>query len=171
MKYTGTSDGVAKGKRKGTERFTDLCRKRFGFTCLGTWVVRDMKGKTPPQLSVHATARALDVSYGTDKESGLEAILWFVEHAETLGIEEVHDYSGITKKGCEQYGRGWRCDRHGKPGWKDWSESDNAGSFHATWIHVELCPAMADDDDALEAAWRSLPKKGAALAVKAKPAK
>lgn len=153
-KYTGTSDGAAKGKRPGTEKLIDLCHRRWGFTNLGSWVVRDMRGK-PGQLSVHATGRAADISYGKDKAKAIEAMNWFVQHADALGIEEVHDYSGITKKGCEAWGRGWRCDRHT---WLDWSASNNGGSQHATWIHVELDPAMADDPERFEAAWRALPK-------------
>lgn len=153
-KYTGTSDGVATAKRPGTERFVILCNKRWGFKNLGTWVVRDIAGK-PGSLSVHATARALDTSYGTNKAAGKEAILWFVQYANILGLEEVHDYSGITKKGCEKWGRGWRIGR----GWKDWSEDDNGGSQKATWIHVELAPKYADMSAGdYEAIWRSVPK-------------
>ena len=153
-KYTGTSDGVATGKRPGTERFVILCDKRWQFKNLGTWVVRDIKGK-PGTLSVHATARALDTSYGTNKAAGKEAILCFVQHAAALGLEEVHDYSGITKKGCETWGRGWRIGR----GWKDWSADDNGGSQKATWIHVELAPKYADMSAGdYEAVWRSVPK-------------
>ena len=86
-------------------------------------------------------------------------INWFVKYQVELGIEEVHDYSGITKKGCEKYGRGWRCNRSGKPGWKDYTEKDNAGSFKATWIHVELTPHHADmSGDEYEVLWRSIPK-------------
>ena len=156
--YTGTTDGVADSKRPGTERLVELCVRRWKFRNLGTWVVRDIRGKAG-QLSVHATARACDISYGTNKAAAIEAMNWFVKYHVELGIEEVHDYSGITKKGCEKYGRGWRCNRSGKPGWKDYTEQDNAGSFKATWIHLELTPHHADlDGDAYEAVWRSVPK-------------
>jgi len=155
VKYTGTSDGVAEGKRPGTERFVQLCNRRWEFANLGTWVVRDIKGK-PGTMSVHSTARALDTSYGKDKASGLQAINWFVKYAAELGLEEVHDYSGITKKGCETWGRGWRIGR----GWKDWSKDDNGGSQKATWIHVELAPKYADmaGDDYENKVWRTVPK-------------
>jgi hypothetical protein len=153
-KYTGTSDGIAKAKRPGTERFVLLCNKRWGFKNLGTWVVRDIVGK-PGVPSVHGTARALDTSFGTDKASGKQAILWFVQYAAVLGLEEVHDYSGLTKKGCETWGRGWRIGR----GWKDWSAQDNGGSQKATWIHCELAPKYADmTGDEYEIIWRSVPK-------------
>ena len=156
--YTGTSDGVADGKRPGTERFMELCVRRWKFANLGTWVVRDIKGK-PGSLSVHATARVVDLSYGTNKTAAIEAINWFVKYQIELGIEEVHDYSGLTKKGTETWGRGWRCNRNGKPGWKDWTATDNGGSQKATWIHVELAPEYADMDGELyESVWRSVPK-------------
>ena len=120
--------------------------------------MRDIKGK-PGSLSVHATARAVDISYGTNKAAAIEAMNWFVKYHVELGIEEVHDYSGITKKGCEKYGRGWRCNRNGKPGWKDYTLQDNAGSFNGNWIHCELAPHFADlDGDAYEVVWRSVPK-------------
>jgi hypothetical protein len=151
-KYTGTSDGVATGKRPGTEALVNLCNRRWKFTNLGTWVVRDIKGK-PGQLSVHATARAADIRYGVNTAAAIEAINWFVQHADALGIEEVHDYSGITKKGCQTWGRGWRIGR----GLKDWTATDNGGSQFAKWIHVELTPQAADNVD-YETQWRSVPK-------------
>jgi hypothetical protein len=164
MKYTGF-DKVAPAKLAGTEKFVDLCSRRWGFKNLGTLNVRLMrsapagtKPDDPKWMSVHATGRAADISYGTDKAKAIEAMNWFVAHAEALGIEEVHDYSGLTKKGCEQWGRGWRCDRHGKPDWKDWTATDNGGTPKATWIHIELSPDFASDAVKLETAWRALPK-------------
>jgi hypothetical protein len=154
--YTGTKDGAAKGKRPGTEKLVDLCRKRWGFTNLGTWVVRDMRGK-PGNLSVHATARAADIGYGTGKEArkkGVEAFNWLLQNAAALGIEEIHDYA------FGKFGRGYRCSRASKDGgvivYKDLASS--AGSVGGTWLHVELSPAMADNAEAFEAAWRALPK-------------
>jgi hypothetical protein len=136
----------------------ELCVRRWKFSNLGTWVVRDIKGK-PGVLSVHSTARAVDISYGTNKAAAIDAMNWFVKYHVELGIEEVHDYSGITKKGTEKWGRGWRCNRNGKPAWLDWTESNNGGSQKATWIHCELAPHFADlDGDAYEVIWRSVPK-------------
>ena len=158
--YTGTSDGAAKGKRPGTEKLVDLCKRRWGFTNLGTWVVRDMRGK-PGQLSVHATARAADIGYGTGKDArakAIEAFNWFLTNAAALGIEEIHDYA------FSKYGRGYRCNRADKDGgvivYKDLASS--AGTPGGTWLHVELSPEMADDPAKFEAAWRALPKPGKA---------
>jgi hypothetical protein len=155
--YTGTTDGAAKGKREGTERLIDLCNRRWGFTNLGSWVVRDMRGK-PGQLSVHATGRAADIGYkASERDKGIEAFDWLVRHADTLGIEEVHDYS------FGKFGRGYRCKRKiGEKLVKVYkNEAESAGSIGGKWLHVELSPKMADDADAFESAWRSLPKPSA----------
>lgn len=160
MKYTGF-DAVATDKRKGTERFVELCRKRWGFVNLGTLVVRKMRNGSG--MSVHATGRAADIGFPNTPEGradAIQAINWFVKYYKELGIEEVHDYLGLTKKGCPE-GRGWRCNRSGKPGWKDWTTTDNGGPG-GPWIHLELAPhdngGLCDDDVAIEAAWRALPK-------------
>ena len=154
--YTGTKDGAAKGKRAGTEKLVELCKKRWGFSNLGTWVVRDMRGK-PGQLSVHATGRAADIGYGTSKEGrakAVEAFNWFLANAAALGIEEIHDYA------FSKFGRGYRCSRADKNGgvivYQDLASS--AGTPGGTWLHVELNPEMADDPAKFEAAWRALPK-------------
>ena len=112
---------------------------------------------TPTGLSVHATGRAADIGY-KDKATAALWANWLVTNYEVLGIEEVHDYAGTTKKGCEKWGRGWRCNRDGKPGWKDWTETANGGSGGGLWLHVELTPAMADNPTAFVEAWKSLAK-------------
>ena len=154
--YTGTKDGAAKGKRAGTEKLVELCKKRWGFSNLGTWVVRDMRGK-PGVLSTHATGRAADIGYGTSKEgraNAVEAFNWFLANAAALGIEEIHDYA------FSKFGRGYRCSRADKNGgvivYQDLASS--AGTPGGTWLHVELNPEMADDPAKFEAAWRALPK-------------
>ncbi len=146
--YTGTKDGAAKGKRPGTERLVVLCNRRWQFTNLGTWVVRDMRGK-PGQLSVHATGRAADIGY-KNRADAVQAAEWFAANAYALGIEEIHDYA------YGKYGRGWRCDR---AAWKIYAnEKESAGSIGGRWLHVELTPTMADNADTFEAAWRAIPK-------------
>ena len=173
MKYTGFN-GVAAHKLSGTERFVELARKHHGFNNLGTLNVRLMrsapkgtKPNDPKWMSIHATGRALDIGFAKDNpnmpEGHHQAVAkafmeWCVKNYKTLGIEEVHDYRGLTKKGCEKWGRGWRCSRAGKPGWKDWSDTDNGGTPGAWWIHIELAPEMAKDDTAVELAWKALPK-------------
>ena len=161
MKYTGY-DKTADQKLKGTERFVELCGRRWGFKNLGTLVVRQMR--SGQGMSVHATGRACDIGFPDTKQghaAAVEAMLWFVKYYKELGIEEVHDYGGLIT-GTWQ---GWRCDRKGKPGWKKWTDTDNGGSKNGRWIHVELAGksngGFAEDDVALEAAWRKVPKPNA----------
>ena len=85
MNYTGTTDGAALGKRPGTEKFVDIIKKK-GFTNLGTWAVRNMRGSD--RLSVHATARAADIGY-KDKTTAAMWANWLVANYKVLGIEEV----------------------------------------------------------------------------------
>lgn len=163
MKYIGNTDGAADGKRPGTEVFVELMTKNFPLSNLGTWAVRNMVGANPPRLSVHATGRAADLGYKWDDPAVrariAEVIQWLTDNYEALGIQEVHDYSGISKKGTEEWGRGWRCDRGGgKPGWKDWSATDNGGSKSGRWIHCELDPSVALTRDAMIKAWRGVTK-------------
>ena len=158
MKYTGY-DKTASAKMEGTERFVHLCSRRWGMTNLGTLVVRQMR--SGQGMSVHATGRAADIGFADTKAGradAVEAMQWFVKYYKELGIEEVHDYGGLIN-GTWQ---GWRCNRKGKPGWKLWTDTDNGGSKNGKWIHVELAGKAngghAEDGDALEAAWRALPK-------------
>ena len=158
MKYTGY-DKTATAKMAGTEKFVDLCARRWGFTNLGTFVVRQMR--SGQGMSVHSTARSADIGFKDTKEgraAAVQAMQWFVKYYKELGIEEVHDYGGLIN-GTWQ---GWRCNRNGKPAWKLWTDSDNGGSKNGRWIHVELAPQSngghAEDAVALEAAWRALPK-------------
>jgi hypothetical protein len=149
--YTGTKDGAAKGRRPGTEWLARALNARWGFTRLGTWVVRDMRGK-PGQLSVHATARALDAGYMNTvaaRNKAVEVAEWLAKNADALGIEEIHDYA------YGKYGRGWRCSRNK---WKIYTAKENAGSIGGKWLHVELSPAMADNAQALNAVWDATPK-------------
>jgi hypothetical protein len=158
MKYTGY-DKTATAKMEGTERFVQLCSRRWGMTNLGTLVVRQMR--SGQGMSVHATGRAADIGFADTKAGradAVEAMLWFVKYYKELGIEEVHDYGGLIN-GTWQ---GWRCNRKGKPGWKLWTDTDNGGSKNGRWIHVELAGKAngghAENGDALETAWRALPK-------------
>lgn len=166
MKYTGNSDGVSRtGAREGTLKLVQLCAARWHFTNMGVFSNRTMnnpkaKKGDPKWLSVHATGRACDLGYKNRKDAE-EAFDWFVEHADALGIEEIHDYAydANVKDKVQGWGRGYRC--HRKPGEKlvkVYDEHDNAGSRGGRWLHLELCPAMADNAHKFEAVWRSLPK-------------
>lgn len=145
---------AAKGKLAGTEWFVHACNRRWGLRNLGTFVLRDMRGK-PGQLSVHATGAACDLGFAHLKPSEVAAIWdWFMEHTRALGIVEAHWY---TKPGTK-YGVGYRCSRgEGAAGIKVWTATENGGKGGA-WFHLELDQDMARDANKISEAWRSLPK-------------
>jgi hypothetical protein len=112
--YPVTTPGT--GKLAGTEKFVDLCKRRWGFTNLGTFVVRNMRGKKT--LSVHSLGVAGDIGYPktrAGRRKAKEAWDWFIEHSEALGLCELHDYAYRDPKQPKTdqtaYGRGWRCSR------------------------------------------------------------
>lgn len=151
-KYTGW-DGDAPGKRAGTEKLVELLMKTYGFRNLGTWgPPRQMRGSSHP--SVHNTGRAADIGWA-NASNAAQVALWLVDNFPFL--EELHDYAGTTKKGTEQFGRGWRIGR----GWKDFTATDNAGTPGASsrWYHIEVAPGpFADDDRAVVKFWKTLTK-------------
>lgn len=155
-KYTGF-DKIAKTKLPAVERFVAVMGGKFHLTNLGTLVVRVMRSapasiqnlpptdpRCAPWLSVHATGRACDLGF-TDTKQGralaIAAMGWLTrpDVSSALGVEEVHDYMGLTSPGAKRWGRGWRCDR---ASWKNWSETDN-GQPGGAWIHVEVSPKVA----------------------------
>jgi hypothetical protein len=157
MEYTGRTDCPQPGKRPGTEKLVQLMVQRFGFTNLGTYANRPARGQS--FISVHSSGRAMDLGWADPAQAAVVA-KWLVDNYETLGLEELHDYAGTTKKGCKTWGRGWRCNRNGKPGWKDYTATENAGTPgpSSRWYHLELSPAMADNDRAVVKMWKGLTK-------------
>lgn len=153
--YTGSSDGPADGKRAGTEKLVELMVKTYGFTNLGTFAVRSMRGSN--RLSVHATGRAMDLGW-KNAANAAQVAAWCIDNFPWL--EELHDYAGTTKKGTETWGRGWRCNRNGKPGWLDYTATNNAGTPGASsrWYHLEIAPEVADDPHAIVKHWKTLSK-------------
>ena len=106
----------------------------------GSWGIRDMRGSS--NLSVHATGRAVDLSYSksekhpTANRKGTMAFINIVTaNANALGLECILDYL------LKPYGRGWRCDRQR---WRKYSKPTLAGSPGGDWLHLEISPAMAD---------------------------
>jgi len=154
MPYTGNTD-PSDGARPGTEKLIEILSSRWGFTNLGIWANRPMRGST--RLSVHATGRAVDAGFKPERAALVGSIcIWLAENYYTLGIEEIHDYSGTSKIGTEKWGRGFRCNRGGRPGWLDWTADNNGGTPGGKWLHIELAPRMADDPRALVKAWKSV---------------
>ena len=142
--YTGWN-GNATGKLPGTERFVAVMLFLYGgkLRNLGTWKVRNMRGRNKP--SVHGTGRAIDLGY--DTRATAHHLLDFLakpEVADVLQVEELHDYN------CEgsKFGRAWRCTR-GK--WIVFT-SDHMGPG-GNWVHIELAPAVAGSAEAVNAAF------------------
>jgi hypothetical protein len=146
-----------------TKKLFDLCQKRWGFTNLGMYVNRPMRGSK--NLSVHASGYAVDMGYPATRAgraTAKEAWTWLIENSEALLLCELHDYSYRDPSQPETdktaYGRGWRCSRGaGEKGVKLFSKSDNAGSFGGVWLHAEISNDWESAEE-FEAAWRALPK-------------
>jgi hypothetical protein len=141
--YTGNSDGAAAGPRAGMDEWIRQAVKYSNGAIWnnGSWGVRNMRSSE--NLSVHATGRAVDLSYRkTDKyqtanRKGAVAFLNIViANANALGVECVLDYFPT------KFGRGWRCDRQR---WFAYSKPTLAGSPGGDWHHYEISPAMADN--------------------------
>ena len=110
-----------------------------------------MRGSLRP--SVHGTGRAADLGW-VNAANAAQVALWLVDNFPYL--EELHDYAGTTKKGCETWGRGYRIGR----GWKNYIATDNAGTPgpSSRWYHIEVSPAVADDPAAIVKHWKTLTK-------------
>ena len=136
----------SRGKLSGTETFSRLSRRRWGFTNLGTWVVRDVRNQ-PGVMSQHAAGRALDLQY-VDRVDALEACGWFVQYADELGVALINDYM------AGRYGRTWLCSR---AAWR--THTSETIGIRGSWVHVELHSwAARMDSDKYEALWRKLPR-------------
>lgn len=146
-----------------TKKFYDLCKRRWGFTNLGMYVNRQMRGSK--NLSVHATGYAVDMGYPktrAGRAKARQAWDWFMLYSEELRICEVHDYSYLNPKQDPKdktaWGRGYRCSRgEGEAGVKVFTKTDNAGTPGGAWLHVEVSNDW-DSAEELEKMWRSLPK-------------
>lgn len=162
--YTGY-DKTADGKRAGFERLIDLLEAEFGLWNNGTLSVRPKRGKS--SMSVHATGRAGDLSWrgapyrGTGNYADAERMMDFLaENADALGIEAIFDYYPAP------YGRGWKCDR---ADWMVYSKRAFSGAPGGDWVHIEISNDLADDADAMEAAF--VAALGRTPEVKPRPAK
>jgi hypothetical protein len=111
-----------------------------------------MRGK-PGSLSVHATGRAVDLSYrdmpdDRGKPNGRQLSKVFIDacvaNANVLGVQMVIDYWP------QPHGRAWRCDRMD---WQVYQKETVHGAPGGDWWHVEITPKMADNPDAVKAAF------------------
>ena len=158
--YTGNTDGLAQGERKGLAVFIkELCALYPALWNNGSFVNRSMRGKQG-SLSVHATGRAVDLSYrylikekrgikDGARKNAMEAIDFVVKNADLFGVEAILDYFPMP------HGRGWRCDRSS---WTIYTKPELHGAPMGDWIHFEISPAMADNADAMREAFNNLAK-------------
>jgi len=154
--YIGNSDGPTKGKRAGTEEWVRQAAKWSNGACWnnGTFGQRDVKGK-PGTMSVHATGRAMDLSYRKMDTKGVAEgrkvskafIDVVVANANKLGVQMIIDYWP------QPFGRAWRCDRQA---WKAYETKTVSGAPGGDWWHVELSPAMADNPEAVKTIFQAV---------------
>lgn len=120
---TGEHPALRELRQQMTSRFPRL-------TNLGTFVVRNMRGKSSP--SVHSTGRAWDCGWSGDhKTIARPAIRFLVQNADQIGVELILDYFS------KPYGRGWRCDREA---WQRYEQPTITGAPNGRWFHVEIAP-------------------------------
>jgi hypothetical protein len=153
--YTGNKDGLAQGERKGLRVFIEELTKLYpALWNNGSFVNRPMRGKKD-SLSVHATGRAVDLSFRYmakekrgipegGRKQAMEAIDFVVKNADAFGLEAILDYFPIP------HGRGWRCDR---ASWNVYTKPEIHGAPMGDWVHFEVSPAMADNPDAMRQAF------------------
>ena len=139
--YTGNKDGVAAGEHP---QLTALMRELFkayspALWNNGSWTVRNMRNKS--SLSVHATGRAVDISWrnmGDGKRGvakggrkyAMEAMRYLVEHADDLGVELIIDYFPVP------FGRAAKCDRD--MAWRRYTKKTVSGAPRGDWFHLEV---------------------------------
>jgi hypothetical protein len=141
--YIGNADGPAPRNRAGMEEWIRqaIYHSNGALWNNGSWGQRDMRGK-PGSLSVHATGRAVDLSYrksekhpNANRKDAMIFLNKVLEHANDLGVQAVLDYFP------KPHGRGWRCDRQS---WSKYTTPTLGGAPGGDWIHVEISPQAAD---------------------------
>jgi len=149
--YTGTKDAVARGARPGTKQFQALMAFLFQMRNLGIYANRPVRGGS--SLSVHATGRACDLAGSQDKVKA--AIDFLNAFRLELGVEAIHDYRNVWIPG--EYGAAYRCNRDNGgllAGWRVYDKLTIGKG--GNWVHYEICPDMADNPDAVTAAFTDI---------------
>jgi len=139
--YTGNKDGVAAGEHPQLTALIKELVKAYNpaLWSNGSFGVRNMKGKE--SLSVHATGRAVDISFRnmSDGKRGVakggrkyatEAMEYLIKHADALGIEMIIDYFPAP------HGRAAKCDRD--MAWLKYDKPTVSGAPTGDWFHVEV---------------------------------
>ena len=149
--YTGNTDGAAPKKRAGMDAFIKemIWAGQGAIWDNGSYGIRPMRGSEA--LSVHATGRAVDLSYRpsekrklANRKDALALINKIVPIANDLGIEMIIDYLP------QPFGRAWRCDRQA---WSKYSKPTVHGAPGGDWFHIEITPQAADSAIFVKAAF------------------
>jgi hypothetical protein len=154
--YTGNKDGEAKGLRPGMKVFIEETIKLSNGSLWnnGDFGVRSMRGKEA--LSVHATGRAVDLSYRhmppkkgvkNGRLEALRVMKIIVANADALGLEALFDYW------VKPYGRAWMCTRNA---WENYKKETIHGGGSGDWLHFEISPEMADNPAKMKEAFAHL---------------
>lgn len=153
--YTGVKDGPSRRKRPGLELLAHGLQYITGGAVWvnGTYGIRNARSKS--SLSVHATARAADLSRramgegrnGCSRADMVALIDLLVTNADAIGLELLIDYEH------KPHGRGWCCDRQE---WRDYRAGQVAGGGSGDWVHIEISPSHADNPELIEQAWAVL---------------
>ena len=141
--YIGNADGASPKPRAGIDEWIRqaIAASNGALWNNGSWGQRDVKGK-PGTMSVHATGRAVDLSYRkteknpkANRKDALAFIDKVVANANDLGIQMIIDYFP------KEFGRAWRCDRQA---WHKYSKPTVSGAPGGDWFHIEISPQAAD---------------------------
>jgi hypothetical protein len=155
-KYTGNKDGAAKGLRPGMKVFIEETIKLSNGALWnnGDFGIRNMRSKQ--SLSVHATGRAVDLSYRhmppkkgkkNGRKEALRVLNIIIANADALGLEAAFDYF------VKPHGRAWMCDRGS---WVVYNKETIHGGGSGDWIHLEISPDMADNPQQVRQAFANL---------------
>ena len=141
--YTGSKDGAAKGLRPGMKVFIKevIALSNGALWNNGDFAVRNMRSKE--SLSVHATGRAVDLSYRHvgakgvkhGRKEAIRVIKILVQNADLIGLEAILDYFP------KPHGRGWLCSRGA---WSAYKRHVISGAPSGDWLHLEISPEMAE---------------------------
>ena len=141
--YIGNADGASPKPRAGMDEWIRqaIAASNGALWNNGSWGQRDVKGK-PGTMSVHATGRAVDLSYRkteknpkANRKDALAFIDKVVANANDLGIQMIIDYFP------KDFGRAWRCDRQA---WLKYAKPTVSGAPGGDWFHIEISPQAAD---------------------------
>lgn len=83
----------------------------------------------------------------TGRNTSMQFIKKVVANANQLGVQIIIDYWP------QPFGRAWRCDRQA---WKKYETKTVSGAPGGDWWHIEIAPGMADNAEAVKAAFQAV---------------